>query len=119
MLTSNEKINVEGVTGTYTRNYYTREMFKEVTTPYNERTKYLETFLANKLKNAKDITRIFNNLTKQGYTVTTVKTVFNINAPCYNTEIGGIFNGNIRTINVLWANIPNNEYKQSILAIIK
>jgi len=119
MLISDKKINVTGEIGTYIRNNTTRDMFKEVSTEYNLRTSNLETYLANKIKQAKDITRVFKNLEKQGYTVTTVQTVFNINTPCFNTEIGGIFNGNIRTINVLWVTSDREDYKQSILGIIK
>ena len=123
MLTSNEIINVEGKTGRYTREYYSRDLFKPVTTEYNLKTRNLENYISRKLDNAKDITRVFKNLEKQGYTVTTVETVFG-KVPCFNTEIGGIFNGNIRTINVLWSATPNIEetylgFKQTIYATIK
>ena len=96
-----EVVNVEGTKGRYTREFYSLEMFKPVTTEYNLTTRNLEQYLKNKLNRAKDITKVFKNLEKQGYTITTVKTVF-IGEPCYNTEIGCIFNGNIRTLNILW-----------------
>ena len=119
MIISNKKINVNGEENTYTRNH-TFDMFKEVTTKYNLKTRFLENYIAEKIKNAKDIIKVFENLKKQGYTITTVRTTFNINIPCFNTEIGGIFNGNIRTLNVLWTDKQKSaDYKQNILCIIK
>ena len=115
--------NVEHVQGRYTREHFTREMFKPVTTEYNLTTRDLENYIANKIKRAKDITKVFKNLEKQGYTITTVETQA-MRTAYYNTEIGGIFNGNIRTLNVVWHDIPS-EYgidiglKQEICAIIK
>ena len=105
MLKSNEIINVEGVVGRYTREEYRRDMFSPVETKYSLCTKDLERYIARKINNAKDIIRVFKNLEKQGYSIRTVKTVFGTRSkiPCYNTEIGGIFNGNIRTLNVLWS----------------
>jgi len=98
-------------------------VFKPVTTKYNLATRDLESYIANKIKNAKDITKVFKNLEKQGYTITTVETSF-MHSKAFNTEIGGIFNGNARVLNVIWQDIPN-EYeaesgcKQEICLIIK
>lgn len=125
MLKSREIMNVEGTIGRYTREHYTREMFKEIDTPYNHRTRNLELLIQRKILEAKDITKVFNNLLKKGYTITTVETVLGgeHHIPCYNTEIGCIFNGNIRVINILWGNPSFNctryGYKQTIHAIIK
>ena len=125
-LKSNQQINVEGKIGRYTRESYSRDMFKPVDTEYNNSTKNLEVYLSGKVKNARDITKVFRNLENKGYTITTVRTIYN-NIPCYNTEIGGIFNGNIRTINVLWqdkvdyydrGNFIEDGFKQTILFII-
>ena len=117
--------NVENKEGRYTREYYRREMFKEVTTSYNHTTKNLEIYLQKRILEAKDITKVFKNLEKQGYTVTTVETCLGgeHHIPIFNTEIGGIFNGNIRVINVLWGK-PNlvqvdMGFKQTIHAILK
>lgn len=121
-LESKAIINVEGKLGRYTRETYTKDMFKPVTTSTNIYNLNLENYLANKIKNAKDITKVFKNLEKANYTITTVKTIYNENTPCYNTEIGGIFNGNIKVINVIWENINNTSkdgFKQSIIYIIK
>ena len=119
MITSNKIINVEGIKGTYIRKEYTRDMFKEVTTQYNLNTKNLEKYLSRKVYNAKDITRVFKNLEKEGYTITTVKTVTPLKSECFNTEIGGIFNGNIRTINILWIpTLAEKGFKQRVLTVI-
>lgn len=120
-----EIMNVEGVTGRYTREHYTRDMFKEVTTPYNYSTRNLELLIQRKVLEAKDITRVFKNLTKKGYTITTIETVLGgeHHIPCYNTEIGGVFNGNVRVVNILWGTPSLDRvdmgYKQNIYAIIK
>ena len=115
--------NVEHVQGRYTREHFTREMFKPVTTEYNLTTRDLENYIANKIKRAKDITKVFKNLEKQGYTITTVETQA-MRTAYYNTEIGGIFNGNIRTLNVIWRNSTpeyagKENFKQEIFCIIK
>ena len=125
MLKSKEIMNVEGTIGRYTREHYTREMFKEIDTPYNLRTRNLELLIQRKILNAKDITKVFNNLLKKGYTITTIETVLGgeHHIPCYNTEIGCIFNGNIRVVNILWGKPSldriDTGYKQTIHAIIK
>ena len=115
--------NVEHVQGRYTREHFTREMFKPVTTEYNLTTRDLENYIANKIKRAKDITKVFKNLEKQGYTITTVETQA-MRTAYYNTEIGGIFNGNIRTLNVIWRNSTpeyagKENFKQELFCIIK
>lgn len=118
--------NVENVKGRYTREFYKFEDYQKVNTPYNLTTQYLEKYLKNKINRAKDITKVFKNLEKDGYTIRTVLTNF-MNEPCNNTEIGGIFNGNIRTINVLWqdksdwydrTSCKDNGYKQTICCFI-
>ena len=115
--------NVEHVQGRYTRENFTHDMFKPVTTTYSLTTRNLENYLSNKIKNAKDITKVFKNLEKQGYTITTVETQA-MGTPFYNTEIGGIFNGNIRTINIIWRESTpeyagKENFKQEIFCIIK
>lgn len=126
MLEAKEIINVEGVTGRYTREFYSHDMFTPVTTKYSFTTRDLGRYLKNRINKAKDITKLFNNLEKQGYKITTVKTVFG-KEPCFNTEIGGIFNGNIHTLNVLWQDKADyidrglcveDGYKQLICTIL-
>jgi hypothetical protein len=122
----NEIKNVENVTGRYTREFYNFDDFKKVNTLYNLTTRNLEQYLKNKINKAKDITKVFKNLEKDNYTITTVLTNY-LGEDCYNTEIAGIFNGNIRTINVLWQNKADwydrgncikDGYKQTICCFI-
>ena len=128
MLESNEAINVLGEKGTYIRRHFTFEDFSgfEVLTQYNLYTKDIRKYIKNRISKAKNILNVFKKLEKEKYSITTVSTVFG-KTKCYNTEIGGIFNGNLFTVNVLWNNRPDcwdrgtcieDGYKQTIYIIL-
>lgn len=130
MVDTTEKIqpikNVEGVIGRYTREFYKFEDFNKVSTPYTPTTCNLEIYLKRRINRAKDILKVFKKLEKEGYSITTVETSY-FGEKCYNTEIAGIFNGNIHDINVLWGdkadyydrgNCIEDGFKQTVHAFI-
>lgn len=94
---------------------------KEVKTKYSETTKDIGKYLRHKIRNAKDIEKVFNNLRKQDYTVTTSLKVSETVANSYVKQaiITGKFNGNTFNVIVYYKDKEPCEdgFKQEIYAI--
>ena len=94
-------------------------MYNKVATKYSKSTADLGTYLRNRIRNAKDLNKLFTSLEKQNYTIEHKEVEDNFYGKCMSTRIMGNFNGNDWVVQVLYnpTNNTDNEFAQTLIGV--
>lgn len=89
-----------------------------VQTKFSANTQDITNYIRKRIRQAKDIEKLFKNLEKQGYTITRETRDSSILGVVTTVFVEGIFNGNSFKLSVEYTdNKSIGEYKQDILCI--